>query len=337
MAHELDMTTGRVGMAFVGETPWHGLGHKLLPGADIETWRQVAGLNWSVLEAPVLFHDPQKAAGTMSTVIGQKVLYRDDTRNPLSIVSTGYVPAQPSEILAFMQEVVDIGGFQLETAGSIRGGCRIWALAKMTDGVEIVPGDKVRPYLLIATSFDKSMATTAKRTAIRVVCNNTLSAAAGDHMAKGSVEPEVKVYHSMKFDDKVRADVRKQLDQAVAGFDQFVTSAKRLADETISDRIVDSFLLNLYRTEQNNPDLVEKTRKSKGYKRIAEMFATGDNNPGHDMAGKTLWGLINSVTRYVDFERGASRETALDSAWFGEGDALKSRAFQLASELVETV
>lgn len=331
MAHELDMSTGRVGMAYIGDTPWHGLGHKLPVGAGIDVWRQTAALDWSVLETPVLFQDAGQELGSLSTFAGQKVLYRDDTRDPLSIVSTGYMPVQPGEVLGFFEQMMSAQGFHLETAGSIRGGKRIWALARIDEGCEIVRGDKVRPYYLVATSYDKSMATTVKRTKIRVVCNNTLTAAAGDHMAKGTDEPEIKVYHSEKFDaDKVRM----QLDEAVADFDVFVANAKRLAEAPAPESIVDAFLLNLYRIKRDEPEVVEKARKSKGYKRIAEMFATGDNNPGHELAGQTLWGLVNSVTRYVDFERGASRETALDSAWFGEGAVLKDRAFQIARELV---
>ena len=38
MSHELTTrTNGRTEMAFVGETPWHGLGQRLEEGASIET------------------------------------------------------------------------------------------------------------------------------------------------------------------------------------------------------------------------------------------------------------------------------------------------------------
>jgi phage/plasmid-like protein (TIGR03299 family) len=330
MAHELDTTTGTVGMAYVGDTPWHGLGQKLADGADMATWRKAAGLDWSVLQTPVLFQDANKEAGMLSSFTGQKVLYRDDTRHPLSIVSTGYTPVQPGEVLEFFEKLMGKAGYQMETAGSIRGGKRIWALAKVSEGIEIVRGDLVRPYVLCATSYDKSMATTAKKTKIRVVCNNTLSAAAGDFQRAGSSEPEVRIAHDQKF---VADDVLKQLEQAESEFKAFALSAQRMAASNITEGIVDAFLLNLYRVERDKDEMVEKARKSKGYKRITEMFVTGDNNPGFELAGQTLWGLLNSVTRYVDFERGASRETGLDSAWFGEGNALKNRAFEIAEEL----
>ena len=32
-------------MAYVGETPWHGLGHVLQENASIEEWQEAAGMN----------------------------------------------------------------------------------------------------------------------------------------------------------------------------------------------------------------------------------------------------------------------------------------------------
>jgi len=51
-------------------------------------------------------------------------------------------------------------------------------------------------------------------------------------------------------------------------------------------------------------------------------------------ASGTAWGLLNSVTEYVDHERRArSKEFRLDSAWFGQGAALKQRALDYALQL----
>ena len=46
MSHDIDQTNGDA-IAFVGETPWHGLGTKLPEGADIATWKRAAHLEWS--------------------------------------------------------------------------------------------------------------------------------------------------------------------------------------------------------------------------------------------------------------------------------------------------
>ncbi len=176
MAHELDYTTGRAGMAYVGATPWHGLGQKLTAGQSIDVWRVEAGLDYSVKRAPVTYEVGEDLSMEMP---GRDVLYRSDTGGALSVVSKDYRVVQPGEVLEFFEELANIGGFDLETAGSLSDGKRIWALAKVNDGAPVIGHDVVRPYVLLATSYDGTMATTAKMTAIRVVCNNTLTMSAG--------------------------------------------------------------------------------------------------------------------------------------------------------------
>jgi phage/plasmid-like protein (TIGR03299 family) len=330
MAHEIDFSNKRANMAYVGETPWHSLGAKLPAGADMETWRQAAGLDWEVVETPVMFQDRTPPA--FREFPTQKVLLRSDTRAPLSTVSKWYNTVQPGEVLGFFDELVKSAGFQLETAGSLRGGNRIWALARVGEDAKIIDGDMVRPYLLLATSYDASMATTAQFTSIRVVCNNTLTAAVGDSkrgVKEGAAEPKVKIAHLSKFDAQ---DVREQLTIAVSGWDEFIIKSRMMAQSPLDEELVDAFLLNLFKTKRDDLIAAEKARNTKGYKRVLELF--NGAGAGSDMAGKTVWGAVNAVTQYVDHERGLKRETGLDAAWFGEGATLKDRAFSIAKELV---
>ena len=47
------------------------------------------------------------------------------------------------------------------------------------------------------------------------------------------------------------------------------------------------------------------------------------------------YGLLCAVTEFVDHERRAhSNDNRLDSAWFGQGAALKQKALDLAMEMV---
>jgi phage/plasmid-like protein (TIGR03299 family) len=177
MAHMIDTTTGTAAIAYAGNTPWHGLGQALTPDASIETWTREAGLNYTVNESPVLF---QTDATTMPEEFkGRKVLHRSDTGGALAVVSDGYNVVQPSDVMGFFAKLVELGGFQMETAGVLSHGRRVWALAKVNQGADIVEGDTVRPYVLLGTSYDGTMATVAKFTSIRVVCNNTITAALG--------------------------------------------------------------------------------------------------------------------------------------------------------------
>jgi len=319
MAAEIDTSNNRQNMAFVGQTPWHGLGSKLAPGADMETWRTAAGLAWEVAETEVLFRDQALVREFPDT----KILLRSDTRAPLSVVSKWYNTVQPGEVLGFFDELVRAGGFELETAGALRGGKRIWALARVGEEAKIVDGDMIKPYLLLATSYDASMATTAQFTSVRVVCNNTLSAAIGNG------EQKVKIPHLSKFDAKA---VRDQLTIAVSGWDEFLLQTRRMAATPLDAQAADSYLLDVFKCDVETLEAPEKTRKSKAYKRVLALF--DGSAVGSELVGQSLWGMVNSVTEYVDHERGKQRDSALDAAWFGEGANLKDRAFTVARELI---
>lgn len=318
MAHMIDTTTGTAAMAFAGQTPWHGLGQALTPDASIETWTNEAGLNYTVKESPVLF---QTDAATMPEEFkGRKVLHRSDTGAALAVVSDGYRVVQPSDVMGFFGKLVELGGFQMETAGVLSYGRRVWALAKVNEGADIVEGDTVRPYVLLGTSYDGTMATVAKFTSIRVVCNNTITAALGRENAG-----TVRVLHSERFDPDA---VRLELGIVGDNWERFLIQSRKLSGETMGQLEADTFVSALLQPYHTSKMELNQTR---GYKRIMELFngqAIGADIPG--VAG-TRWAMLNAVTELVDHERGRSNNTRIESAWFGTGAALKNRALELLS------
>lgn len=316
MAHMIDTTTGRAAIAFAGETPWHNLGQQLTPGASISEWTREAGLAYTVLESPVLYRT--EAASEPELFKGRKVLHRSDTGGALAVVSDGYHVVQPAEVMGFFEKLVNIGGFQLETAGVLSHGRRVWGLARVNEGAEILGGDIVRPYVLLGTSYDGTMATVAKFTSVRVVCHNTITAALGSGEA-------VRVLHSERFD----ADrVRQELGIVSGAWDRFLIQSRQLAGVPMSYNEADMFvtaLLEPYKSP-NTP-----VRHSRAYRRVMELFdgrAIGSDIPG--VLG-TRWGMLNAVTELVDHERGRSDNTRMESAWFGTGAAIKSKALELLS------
>jgi phage/plasmid-like protein (TIGR03299 family) len=316
MAHELTIReNGFAEMAFVGSTPWHGLGQELTRDADMETWRKQAGLDWSIQTAPV-----QYTNGEIHTFEGQQVLYRSDNNNALSIVSDRYQIVQPGDVLEFFRDLVESQGYRLHTAGSLKGGKRIWALAETGKAAEVVNGDAVGGYLLLATSCDKGMATNARFTSVRVVCANTLA------MAMGQSSNVVNVPHSTAF---VPENVKQQLGIAANQFDSFMLMAKELARIQLSSAKVDATVGRLIagaELETRKRDVANTF----AYKKIMELFEGG--GMGSDITGVrgTAWGLVNAVTEYVDHHaRSRTNDARLNSAWFGRGDDLKTNAVQM--------
>jgi phage/plasmid-like protein (TIGR03299 family) len=314
----IDTTTGRAAIAFAGQTPWHGLGQALTPDASIETWTREAGLNYTVNESPVLF---QTDATTMPEEFkGRKVLHRSDTGSALAVVSDGYRVVQPADVMGFFGKLVKLGGFQMETAGVLSHGRRVWALAKVNEGADIVDGDTVRPYVLLGTSYDGTMATIGKFTSIRVVCNNTITAALGrEHGGT------VRVLHSERFNPDA---VRMELGIVGDNWERFLIQSRKLSGETMNKIEADAFVTALLEPFHNSRMDLKETR---GYKRIMELFngqAIGADIPG--VMG-TRWAMLNAVTELVDHERGRSTNTRLESAWFGTGAMLKNKALELLS------
>ena len=323
MAHMIDESTGRAAMAYAGVVPWHGLGQALTPGASIDEWTREAGLSYTVLESPVQYSTP--ASSELQSWPDRKVLHRSDTGAPLAVVSDGYRVVQPAEIMDFFRELVELGGFQLETAGALSYGRRVWALASVADAAPVVERDLVKPYLLLGTSYDGTMATVAKFTAIRVVCNNTITAAVGGYGEAdlGYLKSAVRVLHSERFNPEA---VRLQLGIVANAWESFLVQSRQLADRPMAAEAADDFVAELLKPYHTSKLPINETR---AYKRIMSLFnggAIGSELPG--VAG-TRWAMLNAVTELVDHERGRSNNTRIESAWFGAGAALKARAAEL--------
>jgi phage/plasmid-like protein (TIGR03299 family) len=311
-------------MAFVGETPWHGLGNQLTAGQPLEVWAQQAGMDWTIKESPVRFMT--ETAGNLGAIMSfpdNKVLFRSDTNAPLSVVSQRYQVVQPHSILEFYRDLTEVSGFELETAGILKGGRKIWALAKTGQSVALRGNDVTRAYVLLATACDGTLATTAQFTSIRVVCNNTLAVALGNSTGA------VKVPHSTSFDPQA---VKKQLGISGSSWDQFMYSLKALSERKVKTVEAERFFLKVFSDEG---------RSAAGYTNERAMAKAQSLFEGHgkgaDLASSkgTAFGLLNSVTEFIDHERRArSVDHRLESAWFGQGANIKQKALDQALLLV---
>lgn len=320
MAHLIEQ------MAYVGATPWHGLGSRLSPKQPIEIWQREAGMDWKIQDSPVHFKsDSIGALGSIHTFPDQKVLYRSDTKAPLSVVSQRYQVVQPREVLEFYRDLTEVSGFELETAGVLKGGRKFWALARTGQGTTLRGNDQVNGYLLLATSCDGTLATTATPTTVRVVCNNTLTIAL-DGSAKA-----IKVPHSTRFDPQA---VKKQLGIAVSQWDNFMHRMRMLSERKVQWHEAMGFFMNVLCDANSNMPLPAVLPNERALRKVQCLYEGQGRGSTLESAQGTAWGLLNAVTEYVDHERRArSIEYRMDSAWFGQGAQLKQRALEAALQL----
>jgi len=335
VSHALDFTTGKAGIAYIGNEPWHGLGQRLTPGAPLDEWQREAGLDWTAKRAGVQFERSIVDFDGSEKLLPHNakdhfVLYRSDTGDVLSVVSPKYQPVQPKQIIEFYRDLTEQYGFELETAGSLKDGRRIWALANTKNAMQLRGGDENRLYLLLATSFDGSMSTQARLTNVRVVCNNTIELA-----TQGRAE--VVVPHSTVFDaDKVKVELK-----VGEAWEVFKAQSKAMSQRVVNKDETVRFFLDVYFNLKNDEDIA-KFRALEGSEARAEklnerMKAALFNSPGAHMesARGMLWGLVNAVTYDVDHTLPSrSQENRLNKAWFGEGNTIKQRAWNSALKMV---
>lgn len=311
-------------MAYVGETPWHGLGNQLTPKQPLEVWAKQSGLSFKILETPVRYMaESVGQLGAIMTFPEQKVLFRSDTKAPLSVVSSRFQVVQPSDVLEFYRDLTEISGFELETAGVLKEGRKVWALARTGRTAALKGNDTVNGYLLLATACDGTLATTAQFTSIRVVCNNTLAIA----LADGTTA--VKVPHNTSFDPQA---VKQQLGVSVSSWDAFMYRMKVLSERKVKSHEAMSYFLRVF-TDATAPSTTGLTNE-RALKAVQTLYDGQGHGAELASAKGTAWGLLNSVTEYVDHQRRArSQDYRLDSAWFGQGATLKKKALDEALKM----
>jgi phage/plasmid-like protein (TIGR03299 family) len=300
MAHMIARTAnGKDAMAYVGETPWHGLGQELTEDASLEVWAKESGLDFELATAEVQFNNEFKYDA-------KKVMYRKDTNLPLGIVSNRYQIVQPIEVLNFFKNMVGTIA-HLETAGVLRNGAHYWALARM-DGEFDIAGDKVKQYLLLASSADGSLATQARLTSVRVVCNNTLQ------LAQQGVA-EVVVRHSSVFKPEV---VVSKLADCNDIFKTFEQTANILANLRLSSKNAQEVFTRILGGKE----------QVMNYKvdRALQLYKGEAIGANLESSKGTGWGALNAVTQMVDWEMSKTPSGRLNNAWFGNGVDIKQNA-----------
>jgi phage/plasmid-like protein (TIGR03299 family) len=299
------------------DVPWHGKGnlvdHALTAGEAIVE----GGLNWQVELAEV----------TVAGVLLEDYFAtrRTDTGLVLGIVGKRYQVVQNSKLFTFFDPVINPEkGAIYHTAGVLKEGRRVWILAKVP-GDFYVPGvddDVVQNYVLLASSHDGSLHVTVMHTPIRVVCWNTLS------MALQGRQTMVQIRHTASASYQL-AMAHTVLGLATNRISAVKEAARALAGYTVDNNLLKRFLRAILPSKPERrgegPDPVTRNKRL----RVEMLFEAGNTNtlPGMEHTG---WALYNAVAEFVDHDWAARKGTdTLDRAWFGSGDELKLKAFNL--------
>ena len=161
---------------------------------------------------------------------------------------------------------------------------------------------------------------------MRVVCSNTLALALNGNASA------IKVPHSTRFNPDL---VKKQLGVAVSSWDEFMYGMRMLTERKVTSKEADSFFNKVLSVASPSLSVQGQQTNRRAISKASTLFEGKGKGADLVSAKGTAWGLPNAVTEFVDHEKRArSADYRMDSAWFGQGAALKQRALQVALSLV---
>jgi len=313
MSHNLNIVNGVVSMMYVGETPWHSLGTRLDNPATAEETIHSAGLGFNVEKMLIrtVYHN--------IPITNHFATVRTDTRDVLGIVGSRYEVIQNIDAFSTFDALVDEGEAIYHTAGALGKGERIWILAKLPDYIKVKGDDIVEKFLLLTNAHDGSSAVTVKLTPIRVVCQNTLSA------ALNGIEQQVHIKHTQQAIEKLKV-AHEILGLSNKLYTELSKRYIAMSDKLISSKVLKQYIDSVFPKPlfSLHPHQKENIKET-----ILELH---DNGVGANWAHGTLWGAYNAVTEYVDHYRQLSKSESirLKSIWYGSGEVLKKKAFNCA-------
>lgn len=320
MAHMIEMVDGKASMAYAGDVPWHGLGTKVSNDLTPEQMLKAANLDWTV--DPV---DLYAEVGDRRLPTGHRALVRSSDQKVLDVITDDWNPCQNHEAFEFFNDFVAAGDMEMETAGSLKDGKIVWALAKVKESFELFGGqDVVEAYLHFTNPHSYGQSIDVRFTPIRVVCNNTLTLSLSQKSKN-----MVKVSHRREFDADM---VKEALGVAKEKLATYKEMAQYLSQKRYNDENVVDYFKRVFPVLTNKKD--SEKELSKSAERAVEIIRTNDQ-PGAEFGKGTWWEAFNATTFMVDHEIGRSADTRLTSAWYGANRNLKTKALETAVEMAD--
>ena len=291
MAHKLNETNGKVSFAARGEKAWHGLGQYVSEAMTSEQAIELGGLNYTVEKRPLYAPGWE---GTMVEAEGHYGNVRTDTNEILGIVKGRYKIVQNKDAFGFFDAIIDKGEAIFETAGALGKGERIFVTAKLPEDM-LVHGERVEKYIMLTNSHDGTSTIIAGFTPIRVVCNNTLTAALKNLDNKVSISHTASAESRLKEASRVMGIASKYMDEVNMTFESMTT--RKLSDLEMK-YFIETVMKNGIKEDKSDK---EASTRMKNLVDQVYSFAITHPTQTTEAAYRTLWGAYNGISGYYNF------------------------------------
>lgn len=299
-------------MFYTRERPWHGLGTRVEEAPSSREALRLAGLDWQVLQKPIMTTDGQMVVGFRANV-------RDRDSRVLGVVTDRYKVVQNEDAFAFTDDLLG-EGVTYETAGSLQDGRKTWLLAKLPQRY-IISGDEIAPYLVFMNAHDGSGSIKVAMTPVRVVCMNTLN------LALATAKRCWSTAHTGDIRAKIE-DARDTLLFAETYMGELGKAVERLRQIRLSDRQVMAYIDQLFPLYED-PTPVQKKNLLRMKEDVRIRYADA---PDLQHVGKNGYRFINAVSDFATHAKPLRESATHRENLFArtvEGNALIDRAYRL--------
>jgi phage/plasmid-like protein (TIGR03299 family) len=318
MAHNLNYNQKNNETAFfsVKEKAWHGLGKIVDRYPTSGEAIRYAGLDYSVEKRPLFTYDTVNHYGETDIIIPEinvpnyYATVRTDTEDVLGVVGKDYEIVQNVDAFQFFDAIVGEGdGIQYETAGALGKGERIFITAKLPDYIRVGKEDLIEQYLFLTTTHNGFGSIMAAFTPVRIVCNNTLNAALGNHTNA------IKIRHTASANDRIRQahtlmGISSNLSKELDGLFNHWANV-RITDKQVKKLVQIAMAPNKEVLQKIQNGVVDEL--SANYTNIVDKvyeYAIGSPSQQLGTTAGTVFGTYNAVTGYFQNVRNYKDEEA---------------------------
>ncbi len=333
MAAIIDESRGKDKAAFVAfqQPAWHGLGKVFTEHLTASQALQEAQLDFTVGKLPNVHRFPD---GTEIVSDESFFTFRDDTMRVLgSKLGSQYVPMQNADAFNFVDDLLEKGNAHIETAGALDGGKRVFITMKMANEIMAKRNDLINQYVVIANAHDGSLAITAMVTNIRVVCNNTLTA------AMQGASDKIKVRHTISQQQRLQ-----QALEILGVSDKLAENNSSAYADMLKHKISKEDLMDYFGNIVFTPEEMTKLRKGESLKEVAStrkqnilgsLVEYANKGVGQELAiaddgSLNMYYGYNAVTGWLTSKKYSNEDYRANSLLFGNSKTIMDTAADLA-------
>lgn len=303
---------------FVKEPAWHSLGTVLQEKVySTSEALKLAGADWKVSLHPI--------TSCGQEIPDRRAVHRDDTGAYLATVGKIYRPIQNHEAFQFFDPFLHERDCYISTAGVLSGGKKVWVAAEIENSeTEVVEGDHIRNYLLLANSHDGTMKATVKFVSERVVCANTLKVALSERGAFRSISHNSKAGAAL-------SEIQASIDICRRSFDNTVQNYRKLAAINLSTEQFRNYLEGLFESDlRTTSKRLEQTSKLEDLRSCKKILAAYDSTPDLQIDGirGTAYAALNATSEFICHHKSSNKDSRYNSIWFGSDANLLAEAEQ---------